>query len=281
MSGSIGGNRIKREEVLPTLKQYINNVLKGFPGYKECTITGSFNAGVKKDHGDLDIVVFIEGDDLKTIKKEFKKYLDNLSDDVTVPFKDGLRKGQKSQLFGQIVTCGYPIYNSNEYVQVDNIIVDSRKKMEFQKFFLDLPAQKQALLMGLTRVIFPYICDENEISNLKLQENEEMEYVLSPQGISLRRVKLNNERKEESRVEVWREYDVKLLYHLLRFFDIDASYEVLVDQVALFFKEDKRAKDRILGLMKSVIKVGVGEVGTEKERIKVDSIKYIETTFSL
>ena len=33
MSGSIGGKRIKRSEVQPTLDLYIEKVLKGFPGF--------------------------------------------------------------------------------------------------------------------------------------------------------------------------------------------------------------------------------------------------------
>ena len=71
MSGSIGGSRIKRAEVEPTLALYINKVLNGFPGFVSAQITGSYNAGTRTDHGDIDIAVHINGNDLKKVKKDF------------------------------------------------------------------------------------------------------------------------------------------------------------------------------------------------------------------
>ena len=59
MSGSIGGHRINRGDVQPTLDNYIEQILRKYPGYQDCAITGSYNAGTKKDHGDIDIVVYI------------------------------------------------------------------------------------------------------------------------------------------------------------------------------------------------------------------------------
>ena len=75
MSGSIGGKRIKRSEVQPTLDLYVEKVLKGFPGFVSAQITGSYNAGTKADHGDIDIAVHINGSDIKTIKKNFKNFI--------------------------------------------------------------------------------------------------------------------------------------------------------------------------------------------------------------
>lgn len=109
MSGSIGGSRILREEVQPTLNNYINNVLKGFPGFVSAQITGSYNAGTKKDHGDIDLAVYIEGDDIKKIKKDFKEYLESLDDGLTPRFIFGRNEGRKAQMYGTIVTCGSPI----------------------------------------------------------------------------------------------------------------------------------------------------------------------------
>ena len=71
-SGSIGANRILRENVKPTVEKYEKEVLKTFPGYKKCEITGSYNAGTKKDHGDIDLCVWIDSSkDIKDVKKEF------------------------------------------------------------------------------------------------------------------------------------------------------------------------------------------------------------------
>lgn len=48
MSGSIGANRILREDVKPTVDNFENLVLNKFQGYKKLEITGSYNAGTKK-----------------------------------------------------------------------------------------------------------------------------------------------------------------------------------------------------------------------------------------
>ena len=63
MSGSIGANRIPRAAVETTLKSYIEKVLRKFPGFKSAKISGSYNTSVKPDHGDIDLVIHIEGDE--------------------------------------------------------------------------------------------------------------------------------------------------------------------------------------------------------------------------
>ena len=47
MSGSIGANRIPTKSVNPTVRDYINKVLRGFPGYKSCDTTRSYNVIMK------------------------------------------------------------------------------------------------------------------------------------------------------------------------------------------------------------------------------------------
>ena len=101
MSGSIGGSRIPRSAVQGTLDQYKKEVLEKFTGFRTVKISGSYNTGLKKDHGDIDLVVFVEGGekDLKTVKKDFKQYLESLPDSVTVQFPTGRNKGKKAQLY--------------------------------------------------------------------------------------------------------------------------------------------------------------------------------------
>lgn len=270
MSGSIGGNRINREDVLNTVISYEETVLKKFPGYKKCVITGSYNAGIKKDHGDIDLVVYIEGEDITSIKKKFKQYLDNLSDDITIPFKSGKRVGEKSQLFGQIVTCGYNIYSKSQYVQVDNIIVNSLEKLEFQNNFLNLSAPKQALLMGLVRVLG----GKEFIEEYKSNKEFDYEFVLSPQGISFREL-LMKDFKELKRNVLWKSYNWSILYELLPTINIEDDYEEILNNVSEYL--DERSKRRIVGLIKSVINIGVGEVGTQKGRDKENAIKLAES----
>ena len=283
MSGSIGGKRIKRSEVQPTLDRYIEKVLKGFPGFVSAQITGSYNAGTKTDHGDIDIAVHIKGNDIKTIKKNFKNYLDGLSDELTPKFIFGRNEGKKSQLYGAIVTCGFPIYGRpDDYVQIDNIIVTNENEQRFQKEFLDLDAAKQGLIMGLIRVILHHK-DPNKILDYiglvdlpKLSGNQEYEFVLSSAGLSFRRVTLSSDIKEVSRDELWRSANWDIVKYILSGINLKDSYEDILDQVYNLVKRDRRSRERIIGIMKSMIKVGPGEVGTPKGIGKENAIRLAE-----
>lgn len=287
MSGSIGAHRIATKAVKPTVDNYIEKVLKGFPGYKSCDTTGSYNVIMKlgqekaEGHGDIDLAVHIEHTDIKKLKKEFQKYCQSLPDDVTVPFKSGKREGEKAQLFGAIVTVGFPIAGDEEnYVQIDNILVTSEKDKIFQKSFLDMNAQKQALFQGLVRVLLQHE-DKKEIwKHFDFKglpepgEGQEYEFVLSTAGLSLRLITLTDNRKEDTkkRVEVWRSTDWNDVEWLMRDYDFSGEYEDELDIVANRIK-DERSRSRIVGIIKSMIHVGPGEVGTPKGEAKEKAIK--------
>ena len=74
MSGSIGGNRIPRELVPSVLDSYEKTILNTFGPYVKVAITGSYNAGTKKDHGDLDLIILVKGMDPKLLKRKFKLF---------------------------------------------------------------------------------------------------------------------------------------------------------------------------------------------------------------
>lgn len=279
MSGSIGGSRIKRESVQSTFNNYVNEVLKGFPGFVKAEITGSYNAGIKNDHGDLDLVILVRGFDLKLVKKNFRNYINSISDRMPV-FSKGNHIGEVSQMYGSIVTCGWWIDEGDDWVQIDNIIVLSEQDMEFQKEFLNLDAPKQALLMGLIRVILNKIdiyslFDKTTLG--KKNEDQEYEFVLSSSGLSLRLITLNEDCKELDRKEIWRTTDwnlVKTLTHGL--INLNDPYEQILSDIYSMFHNDDRSCRRIVGIMKSMIKVGPGEVGTPKGFGKENAIMMAE-----
>lgn len=279
MSGSIGGSRIKRESVQSTFNNYVNEVLKGFPGFVKAEITGSYNAGIKNDHGDLDLVILVRGFDLKLVKKNFRNYINSISDRMPV-FSKGNHIGEVSQMYGSIVTCGWWIDEGDDWVQIDNIIVLSEQDMEFQKEFLNLDAPKQALLMGLIRVILNKIdiyslFDKTMLG--KKNEDQEYEFVLSSSGLSLRLITLNEDCKELDRKEIWRTTDwnlVKTLTHGL--INLNDPYEQILNDIYSMFYNDDRSCRRIVGIMKSMIKVGPGEVGTPKGFGKENAIMMAE-----
>lgn len=279
MSGSIGGSRIKRESVQSTFNNYVNEVLKGFPGFVKAEITGSYNAGIKDDHGDLDLVILVRGFDLKLVKKNFKNYINSISDRMPV-FSKGNHIGEVSQMYGSIVTCGWWIDGGDDWVQVDNIIVLSEQDMEFQKEFLNLDAPKQALLMGLIRVILNKIdiyslFDKTTLG--KKNEDQEYEFVLSSSGLSLRLVTLNEDYKELDRKEIWRTTDWNIVKTLTRgLININDPYEQILSDIYSMFYNDDRSCRRIVGIMKSMIRVGPGEVGTPKGFGKENAIMMAE-----
>ena len=286
MSGSIGGSRIPTKKVRPTVDNYINKVLKGFSGYKSCDTTGSYNVIMqlnqeKKDgHGDIDLVVHIDNADLKQCKKDFKKYLESLPDELTPKFTFGNNKGKKAQMYGAIVTCGFPIDGEEDkYVQIDNVIVSDEKSMKYQKTFLDLNAQKQALIQGLVRVILTHEDKQTIWKHFNFEgfpepaSNQEYEFVCSPTGLSLRLITLTDERKEDTkkRVELWRSNDWADIDWLLRDYDVQGSAEECLDKVEKRIR-DTRSRERIFGVVNSMIRVGQGEVGTPKGQAKQDFI---------
>lgn len=286
MSGSIGGSRIPTLKVKPTVDNYINKVLKGFKGYQECDTTGSYNVIMKlgqekkEGHGDIDLVVYINSDDLKQTKKDFKKYLDSLPDDITPKFVLGNHKGDKSQLYGAIVTCGFPISGQEDkYVQIDNVIVTTKEDMKYQKTFLDLNAQKQALIQGLVRVILQYedkdkIWDHFKFEGLpKPAKDQEYEFVCSPTGLSLRLITLTPERKEDTkkRVELWRSNNWDDVEWLLRNYDITGTAEECLEKINKHIT-DQRSRDRIIGIVNSMIRIGPGEINTSKGNAKQEFI---------
>ena len=278
MSGSIGGSRIPTRSVKPTVDNYIDKVLKGFKGYKSCDTTGSYNVIMKlgqekkEGHGDIDLVVHIENDDLKKTKKDFKSYLESLPDDITPPFVFGNNKGKKAQMYGAIVTCGFPISGQEDkYVQIDNIIVTDETSKVYQKTYLDLNAQKQALVKGIIRVLLQHE-DKDEILKHfgfeglpEPQKNQEYEFVCSEAGLSLRLITLNSDQKEDTkkRVELWRSNDWKDVEWLLRDYNFNGTEEECLDRIDKRIK-DERSRKRIAGLVSSMIHVGPGEVGTPK-----------------
>ena len=283
-SGSIGGNRILRADVKPTVEKYEKEVLQKFPGYKKCEITGSYNAGTKKDHGDIDLCIWIDSkEDIKNVKKEFKKHVEDLPDELTPKFRSGKNQGKKAQLYGSIVTCQIPIVGKeDEFVQIDNIIVLTPEELNFQKSFLNLNAQLQTFATAIVRVAPD---DKKEkafkhygIADLpRLDTNQEFEFVLSSAGLSLRKVTLTDERKQKAKEEIWRSVnweDVTWLLDMILDFKSDGKeYEEMLDRAAEVFKNDERARKRMCGIMKSMINIGPGEVGTPKGEAKEKGIK--------
>lgn len=285
MSGVAGGNRIERGDVHNTFNRYVEEVLSKIPGFKKASLSGSVKAGSKADFGDLDIIVWFEGDDKREVKQRLIDAALALPQDIIVPFKSEKYTGRRYYNSGELISVLYPIVGKeDEYIQVDNIISLTEEEHAFKGSFLDLPAEKQGLLIGLAKVI---LLEENPeevfrrmgISNVpKLEKGEEFEFNLSSVKLSLRKVKLENFR-EIAREEVWSTTNWGTIKILFKNFNIDGSFEDLLDDIARRLT-NARSKNRIAGIFKSMVTVKSGEVGTAKGQGKEDALEKVAQTLS-
>lgn len=285
MSGVAGGNRILRQDVQATFNKYVDEVLRHIPGFKKASLSGSVKGGSKADFGDLDIITWFEGDDKKEVKQRIIDAISKLPNNVIVPFKSEKYTGRRYYNSGELISVLFPIEGQqDEYIQVDNIIALTEEESVFKGSFLDLPAEKQGLLLGLTKVI---LLEENPdevfrrmgISNLPpLEEGEEYEFNLSSVKLALRKVKLENF-KEVAREEIWSTTNWGTIKILFRGFNIDGSFEDLLDDIARKLT-NARSKNRVAGIFRSMISVKSGEVGTAKGKGKEDALEKVAQTLS-
>ena len=288
MSGSIGANRIPRSAVEATFKAYIDKVLKKFPGFKSAKISGSYNTTVKPDHGDLDLVINIEGDeqDKKKLKQQFAAFINSLPDNISVPFKSGRYTGKKSAGTGDIVIVGFPIEGFPDLsVQVDNMIVTSEQESDYRKSFLDLPAEKQGLLVGLAKAILleedpQAIFSRLGIKNIpKLEDNQELEFNLSNKGLTLRLVTLGDNFKEIGRNEIWTSFNWNDVEKLFQNYNLKGNWEDLLNDIKSKLK-NPRSKNRVKGVFNSLVVINAGEAGTPKGDNKLAAKAKVDSTLT-
>ena len=280
-SGSAGGNRIERSDVEKTKDSYIKKVLSKFKGFKDAKISGSYNTGGKKDFGDIDLIVTLEGTDKKKAKDELANFVKSLPDDVIVPFKSEKYGGKKALVTGEIVTILYPIEGKpDQFIQIDNMVSTSEEESNFKKEFLDYPAEVQGLMLGLIKVILieknnDEIFQKLGISDIpKLEKDEEYEFNLSSSGLTLRKVKLTPDKKEISREDIWKTTNWSSIKTLLDGFDYDDGFEPFLDQLS---KLSDRSKRRIKGIFNSMVSIKSGEVGTPKGENKQKALDKVNS----
>ena len=269
MSGSIMADRIPHSAVQDTVDSF-RNILKSYPAFVSLVPTGSTVDPKKKDHGDIDVATHLKGDDIKQVKKDFMSFLNSLPDDVTVPFRGGRNQGKKSMMYADIVTCQVPVVGFEGLLaQIDNAIVLSEVEQNYKKGFLDLPGEKQALLMGIVRVILQEENPEDVFKRMHitklpvLEKNQTFEFVLSPTGLVLRKLTLGDEFKEISREVVWQSRDWNDVQKLLKGYDLSKDFDELLADVQQK-GYSSRSKRRIVGILNSVLVVGPGEKGKPK-----------------
>jgi hypothetical protein len=285
MSGVAGGTRIKLEDVDRTFTSFYNNVLKQIPGFRKANLSGSTKAKSKEDYGDLDIIAQFDGQDKKEVKQRIIDFITKQSDRVIIPFKSPKYTGRKYYNAGELISVLFPIEGKEGgEIQVDVIIALDPAEQEFKTSFLDLPAEKQGLIIGLAKVILlekPVlkVFKELGITNVPTPgENQEYEFNLSSNKLTLRLVTLDNY-KETNREDIWSTTDWSTIGKLFKGFKLDGNFEQLLNSINSKVK-DPRSKRRIAGVFKSMVSVKSGEEGTPKGDNKIKAIQQVDQVLS-
>lgn len=287
MSGSTGADRVKsREDFKQFLKSY-QTIISKFPGFKSMTPSGSYNSNPDKmDFGDIDIVVHIESPkDKATVKKELVSFFDKMPDNVIVPFTSPKHAGKRTYNAGELVTVRYHDDQLGYSAQIDNIVALDQTEATFKQQFLDLPAPKQGLILGLVKVATIETDPAVLFKKLgirvpgRLEENQEYEFNLSSVELQLRKVTYEpGTFKQVDREIVWTSRSFEDLQKLLYQYDLSLPFDKLLAQSKQVLK-NPRSNSRMQGVFGSMISVKSGEVGTAKGAEKEAALAKIRSAF--
>ena len=279
MSGVTGSKRIVgRDAVQHIVDEYIK-ILKGFPGFVSAIPSGSYVSNLKKkSFGDIDLIVHIDDQrDKKDIKVALVKYLTSLSKDIIVPFVSEKYKGRRFYNSGEIITTSF-VAKGHKPCQVDAIIAQSKSEQDFKLEFLNLPAEKQGLVLGLIKTAW---IEDKELVTNPLNDNQEFEFNLSSKELQLRKVTYipNTDYKQEKREIIWSSNDWNKVLNILEKYDLSQSFSNLLKQIKKSFK-NPRSSRRLVGVFNSMISIKSGEVGTKKGFDKQKAIDTVNKTFA-
>ena len=285
MSGSTGAARIASRAHFKSFIDSYTKILSKFPGFVSFVPSGSYNSNPnKQDFGDIDGITHIQSDKDKTqVKKELAAYLSALPDDVIVPFQSERYRGKKALNTGEIVTIRYHDANLDYSVQIDNIIALDKTEADFKREFLDYPAEKQGLILGLVKVatieqpLGALFTKMGVKAPTELPADEEYEFNLSSIELQLRHVVYEpGTLKQKSREVVWRSRNFRDVERILSKYDLTVPFDELLLQVKRLIK-NPRSKARIKGVFSSMISVKSGEINTPKGAEKERALHKIQT----
>lgn len=287
MSGVTGASRILSRADYNQFVSSYTKLIKKFPGFESLNSSGSYNSNkAKTSFGDIDLVVHISTPKSKTeIKKDLVDFFHKFPDTTIVPFSSPKHIGRRTYNSGEIVSVRYHDPKLDYSVQIDNIIALDKEEAVFKTSFLDLPAEKQGLILGLSKIV---LLEEPADTVFKrmgikvpmaLPDNEEYEFNLSSIELQLRRVIYEpGTFTQKSRSVVWSSKKYSDIVKLFHNYDLDASFEDLMHEIKTKIK-NPRSKQRISGVFSSMISVKSGEVGTEKGANKQAAIDKVRKIF--
>ena len=284
MSGVTGAERVRsRTDFAQFIEEY-QEVIGNFPGFVNMTTSGSYNSDLsKQDFGDIDLIVhFDTWTDKALLKRMLVKYLEGFSENIIVPFTSARYAGKRTSNTGELVSVRYHSKNLGYSVQIDNIVALSAEEMEFKRQFLDMPAEKQGLVLGLVKVAaietHPaefFVKFPGMVGFRNQGPNTEYEFSLSSSKLELRLVHYKAGTTEEIQHDIyWSSQDWNDVKKLLWQYNLDKPFGELLIDVKNTITNPRSAK-RIMGLFKSMVSVKSGEVGTPKGEMKEKALTQV------
>ena len=288
MSGVTGAERIKSRQDFDSFVDSYQGLVKQFTGFCSLAISGSYNSDLsKQDFGDIDLIAHINSTKTKRdLKKDLQAFFHQQPTSVIVPFTSPKYHGRRSYNSGEIVTVRYHNSKLGYSVQIDNIIALSADEAEFKKKFLDFPATKQGIILGLVKtaavetnsaVLFDRL--GIGIDATDLLPNQEYEFNLSSNELQLRKVTYipDTFHQIDKRI-LWTSRNMRHLETLLYQYDLIQNFDNLLEQTKSVL-HNSRSYQRITGVFTSMVSVKSGEVGTKKGAEKTDAIEKIYAAF--
>ena len=293
MSGVTGNQKIQsRDDFIKILKK-ATELIKGFPGFVSVSPTGSYNSDPKKTtFGDIDLITHIDGslygNDKTSLKKKLAEYMNSQLKTVVVPFMSDRYKGKRYYNSGEIITISLKVQDRNiAAAQVDYMIAMDPSEAKFKQDFLDMPAAKQGLVLGLVKTALIEQKPDDVFKKMKIRETaknltdvQEFEYNLSSKEIQLRKVTYDRpgSYKQVKREIVWTSRNWNILQLILINFDLQLPFEGLLKQAKLKLKNPRSSK-RMAGVFKSMISIKSGEVGKQKGVDKQKALDKVRKIF--
>jgi len=277
MSGVTGAERVRSRADFAQFVDEFREVIGDFPGFVNMTTSGSYNSDLTKTtFGDIDLIVHIHTSLTKQVlKQNLVKYLQEFPEDVIVPFTSEKHRGKRTSNTGELVSVRFHSKILGYSVQIDTIVALTEEEMEFKRQFLDMPAEKQGLILGLVKVA---LIERGEfdlaVLSLKIPQlfnpgsDAEYEFALSSSKLELRLVHYRPGTTEHLQHDIlWTSQNWNDVKKLLNQYDLDKPFHELLIDVKNTIENPRSAK-RIMGLFKSMVTVKSGEVGTSKGEIK-------------
>jgi len=154
MSGVAGADRVKSRQDFQHFLQDYKRLISLFPGFVSVTPSGSFNSNLEKqDFGDIDLIVHIKSPlDKAQVKKQLQAFFMKEPETKIVPFSSEKHAGKRTYNAGELVSVRYHDDELGYSAQIDNIIALDQSEATFKQQFLDMPAEKQGLVLGLVKI---------------------------------------------------------------------------------------------------------------------------------